>query len=233
MGAAADMMLTPFGAIMAGTIAGVLSTIGYQFVSPYLAARWKITDTCGVHNLHGMPSVMGGLLSVLLSGLATTAVYDQFNSDPDLSHSSLVEIFPRDGHYNATTRLWEGDEEFWGAGGWTPAKQAGRQFAAMAVTMVFAVVGGLATGLAMKWVAKFQSSYKKGATVAHLALNIGNVMTYHAHPNNMPKDMLFDDNAYFAQESDSEDEGHYAPPVAPLSQSNGNGAWDNKGYHEA
>ena len=218
VGAAADMMMTPFGSIVAGTLAGVISTLGYQFVSPWLTEKWKICDTCGVNNLHGMPSVLGGLLSVLMAGLASHETYDLFNSDPDPSHSSLHEIFPRDGQWNATTNKWQGDEEFWGEGGWTAPKQAGRQFAAMIITMAFAVIGGLATGLLMKWVAKFQSSYKKGATVAHLALNIGNVMTFHAHPANLPKELLFDDEAFFYQESDSEDEGlfkHVPPPQAP------------------
>jgi len=231
VGASADMMLTPFGSIIVGTIAGVLSTLGYQYVSPYLAERWKITDTCGVNNLHGMPSVLGGFLSILMSGLASYAVYDQYNSDLakdhfDPTHSSLHEIFPRDGHFNSSTHTWQGDEVFWGEGGWSPAKQAGRQFAAMCITMVFAVVGGLVTGKIMKYVATLQSSYKKGATVAHLALNVGNVMMYHAHPANLPKELLFDDEAYFYQESDEEDEVLFKHVGAALVE-NGN---VNKGF---
>merc|ERR1712032_1096715 len=74
-----------------------------------------------------------------------------------------------------------------GKGGWTAPKQAGRQFAAMVITMAFAVIGGLATGLLMQYIAKSQASYKKGATVAHLALNISNVMSYHAHPPTCPR----------------------------------------------
>merc|ERR1712080_515481 len=166
----------------------------------------EITDTCGVHGLHGMPAIFGGFLSILLSGIATSEVYDQFNSDQDPSHSSLHEIFPRDGHYNLSSQHWEGDEEFWGMGGWTPAKQAGRQFATMLITMAFAVVGGLATGLVMKWIATFQSPYKKGATVVRLALNVGNVLSLNTSPANLPKDLLFDDYAYFHQEDDEDEE---------------------------
>jgi len=252
VGASADMMLTPFGSIVIGSLAGVISTLGYQFVSPYLQERWKIADTCGVNNLHGMPSVLGGLISVIMAGIATYDMYDPYNSFLDSSDkdnydpakSSLHEIFPRDGHsiFNETDQkwYWEGDEEFWGKGGWTASKQAGRQFAAMVITMAFAVVGGLATGLLMKWIAKSQASYKKGATVAHLALNISNVMSYHAHPANLPKEMLFDDNAFFYQEESDDEEDYYKhiTPTVP-GQKNGttsvpleerNGGINNKAY---
>jgi len=252
VGASADMMLTPFGSIVIGSLAGVISTLGYQFVSPYLADRWKIADTCGVNNLHGMPSVLGGLISVIMAGIASYDMYDPYNSFLDKSDqdhfdpakSSLHEIFPRDGHsiFNQTDGkwYWEGDEEFWGKGGWTAPKQAGRQFAAMVITMAFAVIGGLATGLLMKYIAKSQASYKKGATVAHLALNISNVMSYHAHPANLPKEMLFDDNAFFYQEESDDEEDYYKhiTPTVP-GQNNGmtsvpleerNGGINNKAY---
>jgi len=75
----------------------------------------------------------------------------------------------------------------------------------MLITMVFAVVGGAVSGLIMKWVAHFQHLYKTGSTVARLALNVGNVVTFHTDNTNLPKEMLFDDNAYFYQESDDEE----------------------------
>ena len=146
IGAAADMVVTPFGTMVTGAIAGALSTIGYEHISvsismhkckclmlliqPYLVRKFKITDTCGVNNLHGMPAILGGLLSVLMAGIATREEYDQYNIDMEIdSKSSLVEIFPE----RASPE-------------WTGGTQAGMQLAAMIVTMVFAVVGGFITG---------------------------------------------------------------------------------------
>merc|ERR1719244_1308730 len=182
VGACADMIVTPFGSIVIGTIAGVLSTFGYQYVSPWLATNWKIPDTCGVNNLHGMPSILGGLLSVLLSALASGEVYEQFNKiDGDRSKSSLHEIFPR-----------EDDVD------WTPGKQAGRQAMAMLVTLLFAIVGGLITGLILRQIAKMQSMYKKGLTVVRLALNIGNIMDGSVGVgHHIPKEKLFEDDLFF------------------------------------
>jgi len=197
VGACADMMMTPFGAMVVGTAAGAWSTIGYEHISPFLAEKFKITDTCGVNNLHGMPAILGGFLSVLMAAIASPEQYDQFNSeggDPD--KSSLQEIFPQGGRD-------------WGEGGWTPGKQAGMQMAAMVVTLVFAVVGGLLTGKLLKLVAQYQIRYKKGQTITKLALNIGNVMI----PRNVPKDLFFDDDAYFYKDEEEEVEKVHANGV--------------------
>ena len=40
-----------------------------------MAKKLKIHDTCGVHNLHGMPGVFAGIAGIVASALATTAQY--------------------------------------------------------------------------------------------------------------------------------------------------------------
>ena len=47
---------------MLGIVAGVVSVIGYAKSSPILESL-GIFDTCGVGNLHGYPSILGGLAS--------------------------------------------------------------------------------------------------------------------------------------------------------------------------
>ena len=134
VGAVADMILTPGGAIVTGTVAGAISTLGFEFVTPFLQKKLKISDTCGVHNLHGMPAILGGLLSWLIAGIATGDTYDQFNvagDNPD--QSSLYEIFP----------LNLENSETWS---WTGRYQAWMQAAGMGVTLAMAIVGGLITG---------------------------------------------------------------------------------------
>lgn len=42
---------------------------------PILRSRLKIQDTCGVHNVHGLPGVLGTLVGTLLAGLATADAY--------------------------------------------------------------------------------------------------------------------------------------------------------------
>merc|ERR1712099_196588 len=65
IGATARLALTPACALITGLIAGAISVWGYDYSSPALESTFGIYDTCGVGNLHGFPSVVGGLLSVL------------------------------------------------------------------------------------------------------------------------------------------------------------------------
>ncbi|MEI6810203.1 MAG: ammonium transporter [bacterium] len=55
-------IVSPGIAFGIGLLAGAVCVIGYVFVQPALEARLKIVDTCGVHNLHGMPGLLGGLI---------------------------------------------------------------------------------------------------------------------------------------------------------------------------
>ena len=56
---------------MSGTIAGIVSCVGYKIVGGKIFAKLRIHDTCGVNNLHGMPGVMAGLLSIIVTLLAS------------------------------------------------------------------------------------------------------------------------------------------------------------------
>ena len=62
IGSAANMMVSPGGALAVGVAAGVLSTLGYAYIMPFLEAKIGLRDTCGVHNLHGMP---GAILTLI------------------------------------------------------------------------------------------------------------------------------------------------------------------------
>jgi ammonium transporter Rh len=71
------------GAFAIGVVAGAICVLGYVYVQPWLLEKTKLTDTCGVHNLHGMPGLMGGLVAIVvipgiakaqLAGIATTVV---------------------------------------------------------------------------------------------------------------------------------------------------------------
>ncbi|MCJ8743831.1 hypothetical protein PDJAM_G00098840 [Pangasius djambal] len=73
VGTCADMSIAPFGAMLIGVIAGIISTLGFKFLTPILASTLGIQDTCGVHNLHGMPGILGGLAGIVAALLGKKA----------------------------------------------------------------------------------------------------------------------------------------------------------------
>lgn len=53
-------------AMLIGAVAGTLSTVGFAVVQSKFQNRLKITDTCGVSNLHGIPGIFGGLAAIVV-----------------------------------------------------------------------------------------------------------------------------------------------------------------------
>ncbi|NXL46165.1 RHAG protein, partial [Podilymbus podiceps] len=72
VGTCADLSIHPFAAMCIGSIAGVVSVLGFHFLTPLLASKLNIQDTCGVHNLHGLPGILGGI-----AGIIVTAIKDE------------------------------------------------------------------------------------------------------------------------------------------------------------
>ncbi len=42
---------------------------------PFMEKHLKIQDTCGIHNLHAMPGVIGGIVGAITAAAATESVY--------------------------------------------------------------------------------------------------------------------------------------------------------------
>ncbi|XP_035829381.1 ammonium transporter Rh type B-like [Aplysia californica] len=142
VGTSADMMVEPYGALLIGSVAGLLSVIGYKYITPFLSSRLKIHDTCGVNNLHGMPAVMAGLTGAIMVAMADkeTYGYTLYRQFPAMApNASSPEWKELEGHVSA-----EPGE------GRSAAEQAGYQLLALAVTLAFALVGGLVVGLIIR-----------------------------------------------------------------------------------
>ncbi|KAJ6652754.1 hypothetical protein lerEdw1_010902 [Lerista edwardsae] len=123
VGTSGEMMLTPFGAMIAGVLAGWVSTLGFKFLTPILSSRLKVQDTCGVHNLHGMPGVLGAFLGVLMASLATPEIYGD----------GLADVFP-----------------LVASGNRTAAYQSFFQLVGLFITLAVALIGGSLAGIVLK-----------------------------------------------------------------------------------
>uniref|UniRef100_A0A0B7B1C0 Ammonium transporter AmtB-like domain-containing protein n=1 Tax=Arion vulgaris TaxID=1028688 RepID=A0A0B7B1C0_9EUPU len=130
VGATANMPMEPFGALIFGAVAGIISVLGYRFLTPLMSKRLKIHDTCGVHNLHGMPGVLAAIGSAVLAAMSGSwSLHDR------------IAIFPETFEENSTVT---------GALGRTAGQQGGYQFLAATITLGIAIGGGALTGLILK-----------------------------------------------------------------------------------
>ncbi|XP_066267742.1 ammonium transporter Rh type A-like isoform X2 [Branchiostoma lanceolatum] len=143
VGTSADMMVHPWGALLIGSLAAVLSVVGYSYITPFMADKLKIHDTCGVHNLHGMPGVLAGIIGAIVAAVAQPAQYG----------NSVYQIFPARAPIENSTDLATIQAAFpaiEAGNGRSAGLQAGFQMAALIVTLLIALVTGALTGLLLR-----------------------------------------------------------------------------------
>ncbi|XP_060770993.1 ammonium transporter Rh type C-like 2 isoform X2 [Neoarius graeffei] len=125
VGTAAEFMLMPYGSLIVGFCCGLISTLGYIYLTPFLEKTLKIQDTCGIHNLHAMPGVIGGIVGAITAAAATEPVYGK---------EGLINTFDFEGSFRNRS----------------PAVQGGYQAAAMFVAVCFGIGGGILVGLILR-----------------------------------------------------------------------------------
>ncbi|KAL1505602.1 hypothetical protein ABEB36_005130 [Hypothenemus hampei] len=133
IGACAQLMIQPFGAILIGIIAGLLSVYGYTKYSKFLET-YGIKDTCGVHNLHGLPGILGGIAASVLASIASEQQYGK----------TLYEVYPA-----RATPVIELTPEYIpldARNGRSAGEQAGYQALIIIVTLATALTTGLISG---------------------------------------------------------------------------------------
>ncbi|XP_006789613.2 ammonium transporter Rh type C-like 2 [Neolamprologus brichardi] len=124
-GTAAEFMLMPYGCLIVGFCCGIISTLGYIFLTPFMEKRLKIQDTCGIHNLHAMPGVVGGIVGAITAASASVEVY---------GHKGLENTFDFKGKFEDMV----------------PTRQGGHQAAGLCVALCFGIGGGIIVGAILR-----------------------------------------------------------------------------------
>lgn len=88
IGATARLAMGPGLALLVGLLAGTVSVLGYFYSSTYLEDKFGIFDTCGVGNLHGYPSLLGAVLSILLVYVDSKASFLEYS----VGTQSLIQL---------------------------------------------------------------------------------------------------------------------------------------------
>eukprot|EP00069_Balaena_mysticetus_P001735 bmy_15708T0 len=123
VGTAAEMMLMPYGSLIVGFICGIISTLGFVYLTPFLESRLRIQDTCGIHNLHGIPGIIGGIVGAVTAASANTELYGQEGLAFAFGSSTLS---------------------------WNASTQGKFQAAGLFVSLAMALVGGIIVGIILK-----------------------------------------------------------------------------------
>ncbi|NXJ80627.1 RHBGA protein, partial [Trogon melanurus] len=122
IGVVADMTVPPVAALALGSLSAIVCILGFRFLTPLLARKLMLQDQCGIHNLHGLPGVLGAAASAIVVLVAS-------------EDASRSQAFPTG--VNAT----EVSGGPWGDGG------AGRQALCQAAGLAVAIGGSLLAGL--------------------------------------------------------------------------------------
>jgi ammonium transporter Rh len=128
VGSAADLVIQPWAAILVGLCASFVSVAGYIWLQPAMERKLHLFDTCGVHNLHGMPGVLGGISGTISAATVGATVYGQ----------NIATVYP------AMASVADGGL------GRTAGEQAVAQISALLITLAIAVSTGMATGCLVK-----------------------------------------------------------------------------------
>jgi len=71
IGAVSNLTVSPAAAFFVGSFAGTVSTLGFNKLQAYLEDAIDLHDSCGVHNLHGMPALIGSVAVTIATGVAS------------------------------------------------------------------------------------------------------------------------------------------------------------------
>lgn len=138
VGSVCNLLIGPHGAVLIGIVSGVVSVLGYRYLSPLITSKLRIHDTCGVHNLHGMPAVISAIFSAIYACLATKDNYKD-----TLEHIFPAMTDPADIPSNST-------EIILGGYGRTALQQGGFQLLSIVLTILMAIISGALTGLLLR-----------------------------------------------------------------------------------
>uniref|UniRef100_T1PDH0 Ammonium Transporter n=1 Tax=Musca domestica TaxID=7370 RepID=T1PDH0_MUSDO len=145
VGSVCNLLIGAHGAVLIGIIAGTISVMGYRFITPFLTQKLRLHDTCGVHNLHGMPAVISAIASAIFVTMVTReeyksdfgAIFPAMLNETEISANNMTEN-------DATIHIMGGYDR-------TASAQAGYQLFGIAMTILVAIVGGILAGLVLKY----------------------------------------------------------------------------------
>uniref|UniRef100_A0A1I8FP36 Ammonium_transp domain-containing protein n=1 Tax=Macrostomum lignano TaxID=282301 RepID=A0A1I8FP36_9PLAT len=135
VGTVADMMIRPYGALIIGCLPAPAQRVWLRVIAKKLARR-QHPGHVRVNNLHGMPGLLAGLLGIIYSASASL---------DDYGNGSTRFFRPR-----RQSRPTAAPSNTWRRRRPLRRSQAAFQAAALGLTLLCAVLGGLLTGFILR-----------------------------------------------------------------------------------
>ena len=124
MGNGAALVVGPGSATIIGAVCAVVSSLGYAYLTPWLA-KFGVIDTRGIHNMHGLPGLIGTFSSIVAIAIAYN------NSDTDFVYGTPLNNFFPNGQ---PTAVW--------------------QLLSLVITLAIALFGGVGLGAILYFTTK-------------------------------------------------------------------------------
>ena len=159
IGSASDLIVTGGVAMLIGSFAGIVSAVGFLKLSAFLREKISLHDTCGVHNLHGMPGIMGGIIGALSASLSDSSFENE---------AAIAATFPKI------------------AEGRTTAEQGWIQLLALGITLGIAIFGGIITGFLASRCGKLEELFEDSEHFAHVKYDEVDLQQMREEVNTIP-----------------------------------------------
>ena len=134
IGAPVQFIYRPGVALFIGCSTGMISALCFHHLTPKLLECIGLYDTCGIHNLHGIPGLLGGIWSAIIIAFYSTG----FDASIAAMYSNGNFLFP-------TTRTFR--------------EQGGLQIAGTACSLAMGICFGLVGGLITSFFYKEKPKY--------------------------------------------------------------------------
>jgi ammonium transporter Rh len=74
-----NILIQPGAALLVGAVAAAMAMVGFVWIQPFLERKSpiKVFDTRGIHNVHGIPGLIGGLAGIVAAAISDDRVYNQ------------------------------------------------------------------------------------------------------------------------------------------------------------
>eukprot|EP00795_Rhopilema_esculentum_P017473 gene17473-9082_t len=141
IGSIAQMIIQPWGAVLMGLVASLISVIGYRYIQRKLERRFRIFDIRGVLAIHGFPGLLGAIASVIVTAMAKYGTYK----------TSLYRLYPAvtpTSNSTAYNELTQFEPDIPPGLNRSLGQQAAFQISGLFLSISVALLGGLITAIA-------------------------------------------------------------------------------------